>query len=61
VANIALAIFANLGGVPWAVEAPASDDDPSFLADQWSAEHPSCPHQRPYGGGIPHEIGRNKY
>lgn len=27
VANIALAIFAKLGGVPWAVEAPATDDD----------------------------------
>ena len=27
VANIALAIFAKLGGVPWAVEAPAADDD----------------------------------
>jgi len=27
VANIALAIFAKLGGIPWAVEAPAGDDD----------------------------------
>jgi hypothetical protein len=27
VANIALAIFAKLGGVPWAVEAPTDDDD----------------------------------
>lgn len=27
VANIALAIFAKLGGIPWAVEAPAGDED----------------------------------
>lgn len=27
VADIALAVFAKLGGIPWAVEAPAGDDD----------------------------------
>jgi hypothetical protein len=27
VANIALAIFAKLGGIPWAVEAPSGDED----------------------------------
>lgn len=27
VANIALALFAKLGGIPWAVDAPAGDDD----------------------------------